>query len=211
MRVSSRLLVSASTAIVLMAAAIIVILSATNLTTIANAQQQQPSNQTAAIENRTLFQSTMDNFRVQVPEGWIIHDVNNTGSILEEEVLQGYGILAQLCPEEQQQAAAPDVGDSSSNICQGSDLIHIVRYPNLGARLGFTPEDIISDYNNAANDILSYEIQKLQEVGYRDIQIVNSTDTTITVDIETAASGMIDNNDNDNANAIPSSAKAPNL
>src|SRR6266511_2996270 len=79
MRISSRLLVSASTAIVLMAAAIVVILSATNLTTIANAQQQ-PSNQTAAIENGTLFQSTMDNFRVQVPEGWVIQDVNNTGS-----------------------------------------------------------------------------------------------------------------------------------
>src|SRR5919108_1945815 len=79
MRISSRLLVSTSTAIVLTAAAIIVILFATNLTTIANAQQeqqQQPTNQTGAIMNRT-FQSTMDKFRVQVPEAWIMHIVKN--------------------------------------------------------------------------------------------------------------------------------------
>jgi PKD repeat protein len=209
MRISSQLLASTSMAIVLTAAAIIVILFATNLSTIANAQQQQqqPSNQTAAIENGTLFQSTVDNFRVQVPEGWIIQDVNNTGFILEAEVLQGYGILAQLCPQEQQRAA-PDVGGNGSgssifsSICQGSegDIIHIVRYPNLDARLGFTPEDIISDYNNTANTIISYQIQKLQEVGYSDIRIVNSTDTTINIDISTAASGMIDN---DNTNALP--------
>ncbi len=50
---------------------------------------------------------------VQLPEGWVIQDVNNTGSALEAEVLHGYGILAQLCPEEQQQTA-PDVGGNSS-------------------------------------------------------------------------------------------------
>jgi hypothetical protein len=37
-----------------------------------------------------------------VPQGWIIHDVDNTGSALsEDETKQGYGILAQLCPEEE--------------------------------------------------------------------------------------------------------------
>jgi hypothetical protein len=34
-----------------------------------------------------------------VPQGWVIQDVNNTGSVLIEEVTQGYGILAQMCPE----------------------------------------------------------------------------------------------------------------
>src|SRR5215210_1865396 len=157
MRISTRLLVSASTAIVLTAATIIVILFAANLTTMANAQQQQqqPTNQTPSIENGTLFQSTMDSFRVQLPEGWVIQDVNNTGSTLEAEVLQGYGILAQLCPEEQQQAA-PDVGGNNSvgstfsGICQGSEgnIIHIVRHPDLSATVGFTSDDFISDRNN---------------------------------------------------------------
>jgi PKD repeat protein len=214
MRTSTRLLVSASTAIVLTAATIIVILFAANLTTIANAQQQQqqPTNQTPSIENGTLFQNTMDSFRVQVPEGWVIQDVNNTGSTLEVEVLQGYGILAQLCPEEQQQAA-PDVGGNSSvgstfsSFCQGSEgnIIHIVRYPDLSATVGFTSDDFISDHNNTVNAILAYQVQKLQEVGYLDIQIVNSTDTTIDVDISTASSDMIDN---DNTNTLPP-VKAP--
>ena len=42
-----------------------------------------------------------------MPDGWAIQDVNNTGFTLGVEALQGYGILAQLCPEEehpQQQA-----------------------------------------------------------------------------------------------------------
>jgi hypothetical protein len=37
-----------------------------------------------------------------VPEGWVIQDVNNTGSTLLQEATQGYGILAQLCPEEEE-------------------------------------------------------------------------------------------------------------
>ena len=47
------------------------ILFADNLTTTANAQeeeQQQLSNQTASIQNGTLFESTLDKFRVQLPE-----------------------------------------------------------------------------------------------------------------------------------------------
>ena len=216
MRISARLLVSTSTAIVLTTATIIVILLATNLTTISNAQQQQQqlsSNQTtAAIENGTLFQSTNDSFRVQIPEGWVIQDVNNTASTLVAEVPQGYEVLAQLCPQEQQQAT-PDVdGNASgssavSSICQVSEgnIIHILRYPDLTTTVGFTSSDVISDYNSTMDTILSYQIQKLQEVGYRDIQIVNSTDTRINVDINTAASDMIDN---DNINALPP-ARAP--
>ena len=71
--------------------------------------------QPAAIQNTTSFQSTDDGFSVQVPEGWVIHDVDNTGSVsLEEEATQGYGILAQLCPEEeqQQQPTLPNVDSS---------------------------------------------------------------------------------------------------
>src|SRR5918997_2776081 len=51
------------------------------------------------IQNATPFQSTNDSFSIDVPQGWIIHDVDNTGSSsLSEETVQGYGILAQLCP-----------------------------------------------------------------------------------------------------------------
>src|SRR5215204_2467911 len=107
MTVSSRLLVSPAKAIALTAAvvvAIAIILLAPNIT-ITNAQQQLPTSQPPAVTQNgtTLFQSTEDGIRLKVPEGWIIQDVNNTGSTFSEESTQGYGILAQLCPQEEGQ------------------------------------------------------------------------------------------------------------
>jgi PKD repeat protein len=180
---SSPLLVSSTMAIALTVAIIVNLFVVANVT-ITNAQQQQMASQPATIQNGTAtpFQSTRDSFRVQVPAGWVIHNVKNIGFTLLAEVLQGYGILAQLCPEEQQQqqAALPNVGSSR---CEREEVIHIIRYPNLGARLGFTSDDIFTIINRDTipNAILSYHMQKLQEVGYRDIQIINSTDTTINV------------------------------
>src|SRR5215213_2192912 len=144
------------------------------------------------------FQSTNDGFRVQVPQGWVIQDINNTRFALAAEVLQGYGILAQLCPEEQQQEAPlANAGGNTSNIsssissnsnsnsCQrGQEIIYFVRYPNLGARLGFASDAGVATTNNiniTHDTILAYQMQKLQEVGYRDIRIVNSVDTTINI------------------------------
>jgi hypothetical protein len=174
MKIASRLLISTSMALMLTAAAITVILSSTNLVTIANAQQEeQPSSPPAAINNATSFQSTNDGFRLQVPQGWIIHDVNNTASTLGMEVLEGFGILAQLCPEgegQQQGAARPN---TSSSRCQGAqeEVIHIIRYPN-------TETTILPD-----NNITTYHLQKLEEVGYTNIQTVNSTETTVNLTI----------------------------
>ena len=169
----------------------IILLAANFITTYAQQQQQQTqTSQPAATQSPTLL-SAKDSFRVQLPEGWVIQDMNNTGFTLAAEVLQGYGILAQLCPQEQQQSSLPSVGGSNRYIgnCQQAqeEVIHIIRYPNLGTRLGISSEDIFTIINRDTipNAILAYHIQKLQEVGYRDIQIVNSADTTMNVDIST--------------------------
>jgi hypothetical protein len=134
-----------------------------------------------------------------VPQGWIIHDVDNTGSSsLSQEAIQGYGVLAQLCPdeeaEEQQErgsAAAPilpnAVGSGDTVSCQGSEnyVIHIVRYPNLEYRLQEYRLQVgnnVTTSNNGiiTNDnILLYHLEKIQEVGYSDIEILNSTDMTV--------------------------------
>src|SRR5215208_5334469 len=192
MTVSSRLLVSPAKAIALTAAvvvAIAIILLAPNIT-ITNAQQQQQpliSQPPAVTQNgTTLFQSTEDGIRLKVPEGWIIHDVNNTGSTFSEESRQGYGILAQLCPQgEQQQQVAPSNISRSRDIarCQesGGDIIHIVRYPDLDVRLQEVSSNITAHNNMTIDNILLYHMQKLQQVGYSRIQIVNSTDTTLNV------------------------------
>jgi hypothetical protein len=194
MRVPSPFFGFKAKAIALTAAAIVIIHLTVNVT-ITNAQQPQEQQQLSTSQPTTstvtqngttattrLFESTKDNFRVQPPEGWVIQDVNNTGFTLAAEVTEGYGLLAELCPEEegQQQGALTNVS-SSSSICQQQaqeKIIHIIRYPNLGARLAIAIGDV-SD--NIPDSILEYEMQKLQDVGYRDINIVNSTDTKINI------------------------------
>ena len=190
MRTSSSLLASSGMAIGVTAIAIAVMLLASNFTLI-NAQPQQVTSQPGEIENgTTTFQSTSDSFSIQVPSGWIIQDVDNAGPAQLEEVRQGYGILVQLCPEEQQGAAAAASNASGgstntiSNInasrCQGAqEVIHIIRYPDLDTRL--SANNITTTNNNlttTTDNILAYHLQKLQEVGYRSMQIVNSTDMT---------------------------------
>ncbi len=192
MRVSLRLLVSPAMTIALTATvvAIAIILLTANIP-ITNAQQQQQplTSQPALTQNgTTLFQSIEDGIRLKVPEGWVIHDVNNTGSTLSEESTQGYGILAQLCTEEEEQQQGSSLsnvsGSGDTAICQGpeGDIIHIVRYLDLDTRLQGSNNVTTTNNNNMTIDnILLYHMQKLQEVGYSGIEIVNSTDTTLNV------------------------------
>src|SRR5215208_564042 len=206
MRVSSRSLVSPAMTIgisLVAVLAIAIILLAPNIT-ITNAQQQEPlisRPPTAVSQNGTrLVEDAEDSFRLQVPEGWIIHDVNNTGSILSEESTQGYGILAQLCPQEEGQGQGQGGGAAalSNNVsrggggggdtvrCQGSegDIIHIVRYPDLDTRLQ-VPNNITTTNNNnnvtTIDNILLYHMEKLEEVGYNGTEIVDSTDATLNI------------------------------
>jgi PKD repeat protein len=190
MRVSLRLLVSPAMTIALTATvvAIAIILLTANIP-ITNAQQRPSTNQPAVTQNgTTLFQSIEDGIKLKVPEGWVIHDVNNTGSTLSEESTQGYGILAQLCTEEEEQQQGSSLsnvsGSGDTTNCQGSkgDIIHIVRYLNLDTRLPGSNNVTTTNNNNITIDnILLYHMQKLQEVGYSGIEIVNNTDTTLNV------------------------------
>jgi hypothetical protein len=145
----------------LTAAAISVILLTASITM--TSAQQPPTSQPLAIQNRTLFQNNEDSFRVQVPNDWVIQDVNNTGSKLVEESTQGYGILAQLCPQEQQQGLL-NVSTGISSSCQGSSegIIHIIRYPNLDtSRLQVSNNNNNNTDNMTTDNILLYHLQKL--------------------------------------------------
>ena len=173
-------------------------------TTLIHAQQegdQRVIRQPSTMEIITTAESTTDNFRLQVPQGWIIQDMNNTGAALVSETLEGFGILAQLCPEERQEVTPPNedinisrgtsatISDNDSCRDTQQEVIHIVRYPNLGAKLGFDPEDIVTNEDITTDAILAYQMQKLQQVGYRDIRIIDSADTAINIDINTDLGG----------------------
>jgi PKD repeat protein len=188
----SQLLVSPAMTIAVISTIVVVaiILLAPNTITITNAQQLPPLNsQPTVTQNRTtLFQSAEDGVRLNVPEGWVIHDVNNTGSMLSEESTQGYAILAQLCPqeEEQEQTALSNINGTGNTTasCRGSEgeVIHIVRYPDLDTRLFANNVTTTNNTMTTTTDnILTYHLQQLQEVGYRSMQIVNSTDITLNV------------------------------
>jgi PKD repeat protein len=191
MRMPPELLVSPAMTIVLISTIVIfaIILLASNTITITNAQQQPPLNsQPIVTQNRTtLFQSAEDAVRLNVPEDWVIHDVNNTGSMLSQELTQGYAILAQLCPqeEEQEQTVLSNVSVSGNTTmsCQGSEgeVIHIVRYPDLDNRLFANNATTTNSTMITTDNVLTYHLQKLEEVGYGSMQIVNSTDRRLNV------------------------------
>jgi hypothetical protein len=180
------------------AAIIMAVLLAANVT-ITNAQQQEqqqlstgqpstaPITQNSTMATTASFESIQDSFRVQLPEGWVIQDVNNTGFTLAAEATQGYGILAQLCPEgegRQQQGPLTNVSSRNSSCQQQGqeEVIHIIRYPNLDTRLGITLDDV----NTAIpRSIVLHQNRMLQEVGYRDIEIVNSTRARMNVNYTT--------------------------
>ncbi len=180
---------------------IALILLASNFTVIdAQQQQQQQQQMTSQPEElgnvittpaATIFQSANDSFRIQIPDGWIAHDINNSTSAMTEETRLGYGLLAQLCSEEEQQQGAGGVstnasGSASNNInsndrCQGAqeEVVHIIRYPDLNTRL--LPNNITTTNNNmtTTDNIVSYQLQKLQEAGYRSMRIIISTDMAV--------------------------------
>ena len=163
---------------------------------VANAQRSQliTSQSESSQDEEGTFQSTNDSFSVIVPEGWVIHDSNNTGARLLGEVMRGYGVLAQLCPENLQQALSNATsGSIDSCLDPQKGIVHIIRYPNMGARFGFPSNETNTTDSIALDDILAYQIEKLQGVGYKDFKIVNSTDTIISVD----TSELVTNNGND--------------
>ncbi|MDQ3847868.1 MAG: hypothetical protein M3261_02815, partial [Thermoproteota archaeon] len=150
----SRSIYRSAISIGLIATLITLVFLPSNITiTLAQQQDQQSLSQPSTIKIITTAESTKDGFRIEVPQGWKIQDVNNSGTMLVSEILRGFGILAQLCPEEPStsvsnqgaNASNSSLGIVRNNTCRGAqeDVIHIVRYPNVGAKLGLTSQDIV--------------------------------------------------------------------
>lgn len=134
------------------------------------------SNQLVSVqEGDRIFQSVRDNFNIMVPEGWVIQDVYNTDTItLLEEMMQGSRLLAQICPRDQ---AIADI-EGTYNCEQSNESIYIQQYPNLADQPEFAS---IANTNIRNENLLEYQIMKLQRLDYNEISILHNTNMTINV------------------------------
>src|ERR671914_45211 len=134
------------------------------------------SNQLLSVqEGDRIFQNVSDKFNITVPEGWVIQDVYNTDTItLLEEMMQGSRLLAQICPRDQ---AIADI-DGTYSCEQSNESIYIQQYPNLADQPEFAS---IANTNITNENLLEYQIMKLQRLGYNEISILHNTNMTINV------------------------------
>lgn len=144
------------------------------------------------------YQNAMDGFRVQIPKGWVIYDLDNTGLAalgLAEQL--GYELLAVLCPQDQ---ALPAIGGTyrcpiESN--PSTTFVSLFRYSNLYDRREFAP--IIAENKTITiSDLFAFYIQRTEEGGVTNIQIqktglknnnmntINVIDPTTNQTVETA-------------------------
>jgi hypothetical protein len=143
---------------------------------IASAQQQQQLTSIPAVIQNGTFQSAADGFRLQVPYGWVVQDIDNlylpNFRVTNEA---GFFILAIICPQlEVVQGTAAEM----YNCEQSGSSVEI-----LHDRLSHRPEfEVIEDPASITpDDFLAFVIEEMQGRNYTNVQIINSTDLTINI------------------------------
>ena len=138
------------------------------------ASAQQLTSIPAVIQNGT-FQNTEDGFRMQVPDDWVVQDIDNLHlpnfRVANEA---GFLILAIICP---QQEALLGIG-GMYNCEQSESSVEI-----LHDRLSHRPEfEVIEDPANiTSDDFLVFMVEEMQGRNYTNIQIINRADLTINI------------------------------
>ena len=134
----------------------------------------------------TSYQSTVDGFRIGVPEGWVVEDTDNTSptSLYSERQL-GLGILAILCPQSQ---ASQDINGSYSCPSEGTTDFRIMRFAELKTRPEFANATAVVPNNNnnnrtiAISDFLTFVTQFVGKIfGWKNVQIARTSDVTVNV------------------------------
>jgi hypothetical protein len=126
------------------------------------------------IKNGT-FENTADGFRVQVPNGWVVQDIDNLhlpNFLTANEA--GFLTKAIICP---QQEAVQIIGGLYS--CEQSESSVEIAYDRLGHRPEF--EVIENPISITPEDFLAFIVEEMQERNYTNIHIINSTDLTINI------------------------------
>jgi hypothetical protein len=153
------------------ATTVVVLLFAPN---VGIASAQQLTSIPAVIQNGT-FQNTEDGFRLQVPDDWVVQDIDNLHlpnfRVANEA---GFLIMATICP---QQEALPVIGGIYN--CEQSESSVAILHDRLSHRPEF---EVIEDPANiTSDDFLAFIVEEMQGRNYTNIQIINSTDLTINI------------------------------
>lgn len=179
------MLTTSITAILLAVILIVMSMAALPIASASTIPQQQLVPSLVEYSNN-YYQNALDGFRVQIPKGWVIYDLDNAGIAalgLAEQL--GYELLAVLCPQDQ---ALPAIGGTYRCPIESNPLttfVSLSRYSNLYDRREFAP---IIEQNKTINisDLFAFYIQRTEEGGVTTIQIQkaglkNNNMTTINV------------------------------
>jgi hypothetical protein len=126
----------------------------------------------------TTFQSATDGIRLQVPDEWIVEDVDNIDpNIRQVEQILGFGILANLCPRN---LATPQIGGTF--VCpDGADKVVIFRFADLKSRPEFA-EVVLQGNNITSSDLLAFYFQFLErDFLFTNLRLLENIDTTVNV------------------------------
>ena len=136
-------------------------------------EEQQEDNTTR------IFQSNIEGFRIQVPNGWILDDIDNSHPINQQrEKSFGFGILAILCPQTE---TLPIIGGGYRCSDGAEDDVTIVRFTDLKSRPEFA---VLAAENKSItiSDFVAYYIQFLEErVNFTDTRLAENIDREINV------------------------------
>ncbi len=153
-------------------------------TTIVDGQQQEDNTTTTT----TTFQSIDDGFRLQVPNGWVVQDIDNTNVFWQRyEEQHGLGALAFVCPQEETQLAVG--GTFECKIAPSPPSLapmSISRFKDLDKRSEFASIQQNQTNDITMSDFYAFYIRFLEwGIPPREVpnplQVVNETDTTVNV------------------------------
>jgi plastocyanin len=127
-------------------------------------------------EQTRIVQNLDDGFRFQLPQGWVIEDIDQTKLDPSVDRRLGYSIFAIVCPESQ---ALPAVG-GLHNCEEAETSLYIIK----DWRLNEKPEFSIYAEGNVSqitiDDYVAYRVQQAGEFG-GDVKLVNNTDKAVNV------------------------------
>jgi hypothetical protein len=140
-----------------------------------------PEAGTLPLPPTTIFQSTVDGIRMGVPDRWVVEDLNNTDSSLQQSE-QSYGAvsLVELCP---QILATPQIG--GTYLCpdaqEGLDSVSVWRFADLKSRPEFAGL-VQRNQSITTTDLVAFYFLFLeQKANFTNIRLLQNIDTTVNV------------------------------